>query len=426
VARPAEKWGGEIQMAEEYCNDRFLKTCVDFLAEKKVPCRTIILDYGWFVTNGEWRPNARRFADLRGTIRQLHEAGWKVLIWYSPYFISEQAASYKANPAVAVRARDGKPVSITRLVSEVNYMCDFTHPAMREIVRKDFEYLLGPDGLDADGLKIDTTHQPPPIDSVFYDPSWGTGERFHYQVAKLMFDEAKRVKPNCCVNATSGNPLFNGTYDLHRIHDVMEYNLDGYEERAWAAWLCGAGISDLDDWASFDLFTVRANLRKIAYGVPSLYAVRKRGGERKFGCATGHTITVTDEELDLLGAIYELYVRVPVDLAQEIFIDPFRKVFYRRHTRGPLKGFYAATTLCGNQAAAVYDEKAAWVVSLSDVALSAPLPPGAKDVAVSAVSRDGSRSGVREFEVVDGEALFVASRCSGGLRRYEISYSLGK
>lgn len=426
VNRASEKWGGEIQMAADYCNDAFLETCLDFLAEKAIPYRTIILDYGWFVTHGEWRPNTKRFKDLRATVRRLHEMGKKVLIWYSPYFISEQASHYKAHPEVAVRGRDGKPVFVVRLGSEVNYMCDFTHPVMRDIVRKDFEFILGRDGLDADGLKIDTTHQPPPIGSLFHDPSWGTGEKFHYRVAKFMFDEAKRIKPGCCVNTTSGNPFFNRTYDLHRIHDVMEYNLDGYEERAWAAWFCRAGVSDLDDWPSFDLFTVRANLRKIAYGVPSLYAVRKRGGERKPGCTTGHTLTVSDNELELLSAIYELYVKVPVDLTQEVFIDPFRKVFHRRYTRGRLKGFFAATTLSGNQAVAVYDEKAAYVVSISDGALSVPLPPGSSGIVLNVVKRGGGRSRTADFELVDGEVVFEAKRSSGDVRRYEISYSLGR
>jgi hypothetical protein len=167
-------------------------------------------------------------------------------------------------------------------------------------------------------------------------------------------------------------------------------------------------------------------VRKIAYGIPSLYAVRKRGGERKFGCTTGHSISVREDELELLGSIYELYCKVPAELAQEVFIDPWRKIFYRRHTGGKLVGFYAATTLSGNQAVAVYDEKSAWVVSISDGAMTAPLPPGATRVAVKVVGRDGEQPRAVEFELVDGEIVFEAKRCSGDVRRYEISYSLGR
>lgn len=424
VDRPTEEFGGEMDMTERYCSDRFLQQCLDFLLEKSIPYRVIIIDYGWFVTNGQWRPNTSRFADFRATIKRLQAAGKQVLVWYSPYFVAQQSDNYKANPDIAVRKRDGSPFFVVRLGSEVNYQSDFTHPAMREMVRRDFEYMLGKDGLDADGIKIDCTHQPPTISNLFHDPSWGTGEMFHYRASKFMYELAKSIKPDCCVNNTAGNPFFNNTFDLHRIHDAMEYNLDAYEERAWAAWLCRAGVSDLDDWPSYDLFTVRANLRKIAYGSPSLYAARRRGGQRKNKASWGYSVSASDQELELLSSIYELAMKVPVTLDQQIHIDPFRKIFNRRYSSGKLAGFYAATTLAGNQAVVVYDEQAAWVVSISDIALAAPLPPGAKDVSVQLLTRDGQARRGEQWEVIDGEVVFNARRCCGQVKCYRIGYSL--
>jgi hypothetical protein len=318
---------------------------------------------------------------------------------------------------------------------------------MRELVAGDIRFMLGPEWLDADGIKVDCTHQPPGIDNVFFDPAWGTGEMFHYKASKFIYDAAKRIKPHCCINTTAGNPLFNGTFDLHRIHDAMEYNLDSYEERAWAAWFCRAGISDLDDWPSYDLFTVRANLRKIAYGVPSLYAARKRGGERKRKSSYGYSQTVRDDELKLLSAFYKLYSLAPVDATQEVCIDPFRKVFHRKYRTGPLVGFYAAKTLCGNQAVAVYPcgdglgpsggqaarpdkapmlthdtQRAAYVACISDVALSVPLPPGAKPTGVVGVGRSGDERPVA-FECIDGQPVFRACRCDADVLWYRIDYA---
>ena len=422
--RATDDFGGEMTMTENYCNDAFLQECLDFLEARAIPYRVIIIDYGWFVMNGQWRPNQKRFADFRATIKKLQAAGKKVLVWYSPYFVAQASSNYQGNPDIAVRKRDGSPFFVVRLGSEVNYQCDFTHPAMREMVARDFEYMLGSEGLDADGIKIDCTHQPPTINNLFHDPSWGTGEMFHYQAAKFMYDLAKRIKPDCCVNNTAGNPFFNRTFDLHRIHDAMEYNLDAYEERAWAAWFCRAGVSDLDDWPSYDLFTVRANLRKIAYGSPSLYAARKRGGQRKPKVPWGYAVSVSDEELQLLSSIYELCMKAPVSLDQQIHIDPFRKIFNRKHTTGKLAGFYAATTLSGNQAAAVFGEDAAWVVSIADIAISVPLPPGARDVSVQMLTRDGKTQPVEQCESIEGEAVFNAQRCCGPVRFYRIGYSL--
>jgi hypothetical protein len=421
--RTTEEMLGELAMTDGYCNEGFLDRCLRFLAEHDIGYGTLIFDYGWFVANGQWRPNTKRFSNLKGTIKKLQQAGKKVLIWYSPYFVSEQSDHYRNHPEIAVRNRQGEPAFIVRLGGEKNFQCDFTHPVMRELVADDIRFMLGPDGLDADGIKTDCTHQPPGIDNLFHDPSWGTGEMFHYKASKFMYDQAKLVRPDCCVNTTAGNPLFNGTFDLHRIHDAMEYNLDSYEERAWAAWFCRAGVSDLDDWPSYDLFTVRANLRKIAYGVPSLYAARKRGGERKRKSSYGYSRSVRNDELELLSAFYRLYSLVPVDSSQEILIDPFRKIFHRKYAAGPLAGFYAAKTLCGNQAVAVYTGQAAYVACISDVALAVPLPPGAKAMGVARVTRSGGRQPV-DFELIDGAAVFQACRCDADTAWFRIDYKL--
>ncbi len=425
--RSTQQLEGEMTMTNNYCNDAFLEACLGFLEVHAIHYEIIIIDYGWFITNGEWLPNVERFKNFRATIARLQAKGKKVLVWYSPYFIAAQSSHYREHPEIAVMKRDGTPMSVIRLGTEVNYQSDYTHPTMRELCRADMEFMLRPDGLNADGIKIDCTHQPPTIDNVFHDPDWGTGERFHYNASKYMYDQAKQIKPDCCINATAGNPLFNRTYDLHRIHDAMEYNLDAYEERAWAAWLCGVGVSDLDDWPSYDLYTVRANIRKIAYGVPSLYAAHKRGGARKLKASWGYSITPRQDELELLASIFDLYAKTPVDLTQEIHIDPFAKVFWRKfsdNTAGPLAGFYAATTLCGNQAAAVYDTESAWVASIADAALAVPLPPGATNVALEQIDRNDAAEPIADFELLDGEMLFEARRCCGPLKYYRITYSL--
>ncbi len=422
--RPGPELHGEMVMTERYCNEQFLDRCLDFLEEKAIPCNTVIMDYGWFVMNGQWRPQKKRFADFKATIKRLQGMGKKVLVWYSPYFIAEESENYRAHPEISVKKPDGDPFYVVRFGSEVNYQSDFTHPSMRELVVKDFTFILSSEGLDADGIKVDCTHQPPTIDNVFYDPSWGTGEAFHYNASKFMYETAKALKPDCCINATAGNPLFNNTYDLHRIHDALEYNLDAYEERAWAALFCRCGISDLDDWPSYDIYTVRANLRKITYGVPSLYAAMKRGSERKFKASWGYSVIPDPDDIDVLSSLYQLYELAPIDLSQQITIDPFNKIFSRRYTKGPLEGFFAATTLCGNQAVAVYDDRAAHLVSISNVALYLPLPPNASNIALFECGRDGGRRPVTRVALLDGGVAFEAGRCSGPVQWYEITYTL--
>lgn len=414
---------GEMTMTENYCNENFLKTCLDFLIEKSINYKIIIMDYGWFVNNGDWTPNTRRFKDFKATIKKLQSMSKKVLVWYSPYFLAENTPTYHNNPDIVVNKKDGSKFFIMRFRTEKYYQSDYTHPEMRKAALKDIQYLLSSAGLDADGIKVDCTHQPPLIDNVFYDPSWGLGERFHYKASKFIYDQAKKIKPNCCINATAGNPFFNNTYDIHRIHDALEYNVDAYEERAWAAWFCEAGICDLDDWPSYDLYTVRSNLRKIAYGVPSIYAARKRGGERKTRCSFGYARTVTEQELELISTLLNIYDQAPIDYNQKIHIDPFCKIFWRKHTTGKLKDFYAATTLCGNQAAVVYNEEGAKIACIAEEAVTVPVPPKAKALELLAIKRDGTSAKI-DFETLENEIIFEAKRCVGDLKHYQLNYTI--
>ena len=99
-------------------------------------------------------------------------------------------------------------------------------------------------------------------------------------------------------------------------------------------------------------------------------------------------------------------------------------MFHRKYTRGPLRGFYAATTLSGNQAVAVYDENATHVVSIADVPLAVPLPEGARNVTLSVLDRRDRTTPVDGLEMLDGEALFDARRCIGETKCYRLDYTL--
>ena len=56
-----------MTMTEQYCNERFLDECLRFLETAAIDHHVIIIDYGWFVMNGQWRPHTGRFAQLPST-----------------------------------------------------------------------------------------------------------------------------------------------------------------------------------------------------------------------------------------------------------------------------------------------------------------------------------------------------------------------
>jgi hypothetical protein len=130
---------------------------------------------------------------------------------------------------------------------------------------------------------------------------------------------------------------------------------------------------------------------------------------------------VSEHELDLLSTFYRMYSEVPVDLSQEIHIDPFGKVFWRKYTKGPLAGFFACTTLAGNQAVAVYKAGEAQVAAMADEDIAVPLPPGTGSVTVACIGADGAVTAAPHARLGD-EVLLGIQRCCGDVSHYRIEW----
>jgi hypothetical protein len=142
--------------------------------------------------------------------------------------------------------------------------------------------LLSPDGLDADGLKVDFTARTPSGSSLtHHGPAWGIA-LLHEQL-KVVYDGAKAAKADALVITQTPHPGFADVTDMVRLNDMLRLDDPGPipaaavvpQMRFRADVVRGAlpdVLIDTDDWAIPDRATWREYLGvKRELGVPSLY-----------------------------------------------------------------------------------------------------------------------------------------------------------
>ncbi len=110
--------------------------------------------------------------------------------------------------------------------------------------------------------------------------------------------------------------------------------------------------------------------------------------------------------------------------SQERFIDSDLKVFWRKHTRGPLKGSLAAASLAGNTAIATFSEKKVMLAAITETQAVVPIPAGYRAAAVREVGASGEAREPRHC--ADGSDLVLWMKPSDGrVDHYEIDLVRG-
>jgi alpha-galactosidase len=116
-----------------------------------------VLDDGWQVALGDWRPRADKFpagdADMKSLVDRIHAAGLKAQLWWAPLGADAGSRTAREHPGWLLRNPDGS----TRAISwwDSQYLCpalDGVRADAAGFVRK----ALGEWGFD--GLKIDGQH----------------------------------------------------------------------------------------------------------------------------------------------------------------------------------------------------------------------------------------------------------------------------
>jgi hypothetical protein len=247
------------------------------LAEHGLVPGTVVVDDRWQLAYGTGEPDPARWPDLRGWIAGRHAAGQRVLLWWKAWdptgLPASQCVTDPAGTPVAVDP--GSPAYLAHLA---------------EIVGR----LLGPDGLDADGLKVDFTQRAPSGGGLRRPGApagapWGIAAL--HRMLEALYRAAKAAKPDALVVTHTPHPGFGDVCDMVRLNDVLERDPAGgvvpaVDQLAFRHAVVRAALPDhpidTDQWPMADLAQWRSYVvAQTRLGVPALYYVERidRSGE---------------------------------------------------------------------------------------------------------------------------------------------------
>lgn len=165
---------------------------------------TIVIDDRWQQHYGTASPDHERWPDLKRWIADQHSRGRKVLLWWKAW----DPEGLPADECVTDAA--GRPIAV-----------DPANPAYLERLRDIVTGLLEPDGMDADGLKVDFTQRAPSGRSLkAHDGVWGIAA-LHAMLATI-YSAAHAAKPDALIVTHAVHPSFADVGDMVRLNDVLE------------------------------------------------------------------------------------------------------------------------------------------------------------------------------------------------------------
>lgn len=276
---------------------------LDRLASRGIDPKTVVIDDRWQAEYGAATVDERAWPQLREWIAAQHARGRRVLLWFKAW-----------DPAgvpgeLCIRDRDGQPVSV-----------DPGHPGYLGFLADRIRALIGPEGLDADGFKVDFTQRAPSGASLTGSAAasrgvWGLTAL--HRLLEAIAGAARSVKPDAVIIAHTVHPSFAEVVDVVRLNDMLERDAEGRPvpivdqarmRRAIVdATLPGHPI-DTDQWPMPDRASWAAYVQEQpSLGIPALYYVDAIDG-------TGEPIE--DADLDRVAESWNRYASAGQESAE--------------------------------------------------------------------------------------------------------------
>jgi hypothetical protein len=256
--------GGQA-IAADYATQAEYDAFLEQLEREDVVPGMLTIDDKWQATYGLNEPDTTKWPDLRGWIDERHARDQRVLLWWKAW------DPEGLPPELCVCNPDDVPVAF-----------DPSNPAARAELRRIVTQMLSPDGLDADGFKIDFTARTPSGRALTsHGPGWGIA--LLHQLLEVVYSAAKEAKPDALIVTHTPHPSFADVTDMIRLNDMLLVDADSpvppvVPQMRYRADVVRAAVPELpidtDDWCVPDLATWREYLAaKLDFGVPALYYV---------------------------------------------------------------------------------------------------------------------------------------------------------
>ncbi|NJD04174.1 MAG: hypothetical protein FIA99_16625 [Ruminiclostridium sp.] len=222
----------------------------------------LVIDDKWQTYYGDPYPDIGKWLDMRGFIESQHKKDIRVLLWLKFW-------DCEGVPAVeCVTDENGNAVTV-----------DPSNPAYEKRLRAAIRNMLSSEEgcLNADGFKLDSICCTPTGKKLkAYGEIWGI--ELLKKLYDIIYDEAKKVKPDAYIMAHSPNPYFADVIDVLRLNDIHhadEQIIKRMTHRAKIARIaCPDWLIDTDNWPIPNRKTWMEYMRKQPeLGIPSLYYI---------------------------------------------------------------------------------------------------------------------------------------------------------
>ena len=295
-----------------------------------------IIDDGYFLGMGDFRLRPELFASVeafRDLIAELKRRNFRVILWYTPFWVEKNAAVLTDHPERILHRHDGTLLDETGDWKE-RYHLDWTHPGVREDQRMLIRHFLT--DLDADGFKIDMTYAHPPTrDVVLHDPTWAAGNLFCKRVVEFIHTEATSIKPDVFLTVNGVESYLQPYTSAVRLNDLFNFtDATKWYERAELVTRIMPGVAiDVDGWPAAICKLREYPFVASVYGAPvNYYLDGTEVGDVAFGYA----------EINRMASVWATYSHAPVHADEKIIIEAEAERFERRDATGGLRALSLA------------------------------------------------------------------------------------
>jgi hypothetical protein len=260
-------------------SENFIKTIDSYGLNWKI----FIIDVKWFINPGQKIIDEGRWPNMKQFVKDIHDRGKKVLIWWSPWDTDgwgiDECITYLGDENYIYKNRKGRFSKVDDLSNMIKLAPDISLDTVQHKVRIQLEGLIGSKGVDIDGVKLDHTAATPGLFGMKFPTNskkiFGIELLHYYQ--KFLFDTIKNIKEDALIMGQSPNPYFADCTDVIRLGDTYTHNSNSVigqmDMRFTMAKLANSNwLIDMDGWP---MPSLRAFLEYMKYqpnkGIPSLY-----------------------------------------------------------------------------------------------------------------------------------------------------------
>lgn len=231
--------------------DELIKECSEAV---KYGMRSVIVDDGWqtddatvvYGYTGDWKPVKSKFPDFKGTIKQLHDIGMKVILWFAVPYVGYFSKNYQRFKGMYI-TDDGKSRS----------NCSRLDPRFKEVREFLVEtYVNALKEWDLDGFKLDFIDNIETNGIVDEKMDIITMEEATEQLLKDVYTALTAIKPDIMIEFRQGyyGPVISAFGNMIRVGDCplgSEKNKDNGIDLRLVSSSC-AIHSDMIIWAKED------------------------------------------------------------------------------------------------------------------------------------------------------------------------------